>query len=309
MRGKTPKEKMDITYENCQKIAFDVKYLTYCQLAALTVVNLIILPANLITNALVLYILIKTKQVSNVSCKIIFMLGLSDLLIASFVQTLFLAVIYDKACSVKISSIFLSTFLAHLSAYTIAIMGVVRFVRIKYKVSYKAVLTPKNLNIWVLIGWLASLIHAVILTIGLLVDEEQVVRTVGLIVDGLVFGIVVALQIITIRQSNSMVEELQSQNTFQETSARITKLCTRIMLVMALCITPLLLVNFIRNKINDQLNDQEKSLIEFSRRLCMIILYRNSLANAVLFLTTNGKAKRYLKGLFYDNKESVTQRK
>lgn len=125
---------MDITYENCQKIAFDVKYLTYCQLVALTVVNLIILPANLITNALVLYILIKTKQVSNVSCKIIFMLGLSDLLIASFV--------YDKACSVKISSIFLSTFLAHLSAYTIAIMGVVRFVRIKYKVSYKAVLTP-----------------------------------------------------------------------------------------------------------------------------------------------------------------------
>ena len=296
---------MDITSENCQKIAFDVKYLTYCQLAALTVVNLTILPANLIANALVLYVLIKTKQVSNVSCKIIFMLSLSDLLIALFVQSLFLAVIYDKACSVKVASIFLSTFLAHLSAYTIAVMGVDRFVRIKYKVSYKAVLTSKFLSILVLIVWLASLIHAVMITIGLLMDEEQVVRTVGLIVDGFVVGVIITLQMITIRQSNSMVVELQSQNTFQETSARITKLCTRIMLMMALCITPLLTVNFIRNKIYHRLNDQEKSFIEFARRLCMIILYGNSLVNATLFLSTNRKAKRYLKGLFYDNNKSA----
>ena len=298
---------MDVTYESCQKIAFDVNYLTYCQLAALTVANLITLPANLIANALVLYILIKTKQISNVSCKIIFMLSSSDLLIALFVQSLFLAVIYDKACSVKIVSIFLSTFLAHLSAYTIAVMGVDRFVRIKYKINYKAILTPKFLSILVLIVWLASLIHAVMITIGLLMDEEQVVRTVSLIVDGFVVGIIVTLQMMTIRQSNSMVEDLQSQNTFQETSARITKSCTRIMLMMALCITPLLIVNFIRNKMYHQLNDQEKSFVEFARRLCMIILYANSLLNAALFLATNGKAKRYVKTLFYTTTKASTK--
>lgn len=59
---------------------------------------------------------------------------------------LVLAIIYDQACSIKIASIFLSTFLAHLSIYTTAVIGVDRFIWIKYKVSFKTVLTPKLLN-------------------------------------------------------------------------------------------------------------------------------------------------------------------
>ena len=299
---------MNITNENCHKIASDVKYLTYSQLAALTVLDLSILPTNFIANASVLYILIKTKQFSNVSCKIIFMLSLSDLLIALFVQSLFLAVIYDGACSVKIASIFLSNFLAHLSVYTIAVIGVDRFIRIKYKVNFKTILTSKLLTVLTLIVWLGALIHAVMITIGILMDIEQKVRTISLIVDGMVVGTIVTLQMITICKSNSIVVDLQSHNTFQQTSERITKLCTRIMLMMAFCITPLLIANFTRSRIHHRLNDQEKSIMEFVRRLCMIILYANSLANAILFLTTNGKANRYLKALFYGNNESVNQR-
>ena len=296
---------MNITNESCHKIAFDVKYLTYWQLATLTVVNLSLLPTNLIANASVLYILIKTKQLSNVSCKIIFMLSLSDLLIALFVQSLFLVLIYDGACSVKIASIFISTFLAHLSAYTIAVIGVDRFIRIKYKVSFRTVLTPKLLTVLTFIMWLAAVIHAVMITIGTSMDKEQEVRTIGLIVDGFVLGIIIILQMITICKSNSIVVDLQSRNIFQQTSERITKLCTKIMLMTTLLITPILIANFTRNRIYHGLNVQEKSIMEFVQRLCMLILYGNSLANAVLFLTTNGKAKRYLKALFYDNNESV----
>ena len=78
--------------------------------------------------------------------------------------------------------------------------------------------------------------------------------------------------------------------------------------MMTLLITPLLILNFTCNRIYHQLNDPEKSFIEFVRQLCMLILYGNSLANAALFLTTNGKAKRYLKVLLYDNNKSFKQR-
>ena len=110
---------------------------------------------------------------------------------------LVLAIIYDRAYSVKIASIFLSTFLAHLSIYTIAVIGVDRFIRIKYKVSFKTVLTPKLLTVLTIV-WLAVFIHAVMITISILMNKEQEVRTVGLIVDGLVPGIIATLHMITI---------------------------------------------------------------------------------------------------------------
>ena len=43
-----------------------------------------------------MYILIKRKQISHVTCKLIFMISSSDLLIAIFVQNLVTAVLYDK---------------------------------------------------------------------------------------------------------------------------------------------------------------------------------------------------------------------
>ena len=49
-------------------------------------------------------------------------------------------------------------------------------------------------------------------------DIEQKVRTISLIVDGMVVGTIVTLQIITICKYNSIVEDLQSQNTFQQTA-------------------------------------------------------------------------------------------
>lgn len=186
--------------------------------------QLSLLPTNLIANASILYILIKTKQLSNASCKIIFILSLSHVLIALFVQRLFLAVIYHRACSVEIASILLFTFLAHLSVYTIAVIGVDRFIRIKYKVSFRTVLTPKYLTVLTFIVWLAALIHTVIITIGILIDKEQEVRTIGLIVDGFFLGIIVTLQMTTLCRLNSIVIDLQSQNIFQQTSGRITKL-------------------------------------------------------------------------------------
>ena len=185
--------------------------------------QLSLLPTNLIANASILYILIKTKQLSNASCKIIFILSLSHVLIVLFVQRLFLAVIYHRACSVEIASILLFTFLAHLSVYTIAVIGVDRFIRIKYKVSFRTVLTPKYLTVLTFIVWLAALIHTVI-TIGILIDKEQEVRTIGLIVDGFFLGIIVTLQMTTLCRLNSIVIDLQSQNIFQQTSGRITKL-------------------------------------------------------------------------------------
>lgn len=71
------------------------------------------------------------------------MLSTSDLLIAIFVQNLLTALLYVINCSLLLAQIFFSVFLTHLSMYTIAIIGVDRYVRIKYYVNFKTMWTKK----------------------------------------------------------------------------------------------------------------------------------------------------------------------
>ena len=81
-------------------------FLNTRQLAELAVCNILLIMGNVITNVLVMYILIKTKQISNVTCKLIFMLSISDLLIAVFVQTLLTAELYVRNCSLLVQMFF-----------------------------------------------------------------------------------------------------------------------------------------------------------------------------------------------------------
>ena len=86
-----------------QSEEIDASYITLSQLAMLTVFNSAVMVGNVFTNALVMFILIKTKQLSNVVCKLIFMLSISDFLIGALCQNFFFAVFYGASCFIKIS--------------------------------------------------------------------------------------------------------------------------------------------------------------------------------------------------------------
>ena len=69
----------------------------------------------------------------------------------------------------------------------------------------------------------------------------------------------------------------------------------RIMLLFCGFITPHLLIYVLREIIQDKLNEHEKSWVDFFSVISWIVLYTNSFANAVLFLMTNMKAKRFFR--------------
>ena len=279
----------------CQTSAADVIYLTSGQLASLTIANCIVSASSLFTNALVIYILIKSKQVTKASCKLIFQLSISDILIALFVQNLYLAVIYGTTCFVKIASQFSLTFLSRLSGYTIGIIGVDRYVRIKYKMRFKSILTTKFMMNMIVLVWMTAFLHAVWITVGLVKNETNIVRTVSLVIDASAFVFVVFLQLRTIREMNALSIASTRATVIQGTNRKVTKLCARIMLLFLVFTTPFLIINFIKNKRYSYLEKDVKSLMEFIYRLSMIFGYSNSFSNAVLFLTSNVKARRFLK--------------
>ena len=77
----------------------EASLLTSGQIAILAVFNLISMIANIIANALVMYVLIKTKQILQITCKLIFMLSISDLLLGVFSQNLFCYSFFNKMLS------------------------------------------------------------------------------------------------------------------------------------------------------------------------------------------------------------------
>ena len=287
---------MNETLEDCLTSAIDISSLNYSQRFTLTTIDVMLLVTNAVANVLVIYVLIETKQLTSVSCKFLFMLSLTDILIAMFTQSLFIVVLFETKCRVKIASQFVSGFLSRVSSYTVAAIGVDRFIRIKYRMNYMSILTNAFATILMLLAFFLALIQATVITVGLLINKEQTVRSVGMAIDGSVVLFVLLLQVATIkiiRRINSQIRPDSSQ-ILQEANKKITKLCSRIMVLLVLFITPFLIVSFIRNRIRHQLRTEQKSVLEFIFRLSMLFAYMNSLANALLFLTTNIRGKRFL---------------
>ena len=67
------------------------------------------------------------------------------------------------------------------------------------------------------------------------------------------------------------------------------------MLLFCCFTAPHVIMHVLSDFTRDKLNDYEKSLVDFFTVISTIILFTNSCANAVLFLITNVKARRFLK--------------
>ena len=83
----------EISSNYCFRDEIHISFLTYTQLVTVSIFNELVMVGNVIGNTLVIYVLIKTKHLSNVACKLIFMLSVSDLMVGAFGQNLFFAML------------------------------------------------------------------------------------------------------------------------------------------------------------------------------------------------------------------------
>ena len=272
-----------------------VSYLTSTQVLVVVLLNTVLMVGNIIANGLVIYILIKTKQVSNITCKLIFMLSISDLMIGVFAQNICTIHFYEKNCFVKLASISISTFLSHLSAYVIAILGIDRYLRIKYFTNFKTLWKTKVVFILICFLSLLAAFQAVIITISWLLQIEQITMLIYVAMDATIVGTTIFLQIRTIQRSNTVHNE-STLSASRRTNKKITRFSMRIMFLQGIFIAPYtLIVNFLRDKIQDQLNSNGKSVLEFITCISIVLIFANSFANSVLFLMTNVKARKRLR--------------
>ena len=284
---------MNQTLDFCFSYSINVTYLTLSHLVILTVINVIVMVGNVVLNTLVMYILTKTNQLSNITCKVILTLSMSDLEIGAVAQNLFLAVLYSPSCSINLVTRTISTFSTNFSGYTTAILGVDRFVRIKYFTKVKTILTSRFTLISM--AFLAALFNAVVVPMGLLLMKENLFASVALVLAVTVVTSVTLLQVLVIRTSNAVSNE--SIDNSQVVNKKINKLSMSIMLALLFFTTPFLFISSMKDFIQDLSSKNLKSGYEFTFGISVVFMYTYSLVNAILFLSMNGKAKRFLRDL------------
>ena len=284
---------MNQTLDFCFSYSINVTYLTLSHLVILTVINVIVMVGNVVLNTLVMYILTKTNQLSNITCKVILTLSMSDLEIGAVAQNLFLAVLYSPSCSINLVTRTISTFSTNFSGYTTAILGVDRFVRIKYFTKVKTIQTSRFTLISM--AFLAALFNAVGVPMGLLLMKENLFASVALVLAVTVVTSVTLLQVLVIRTSNAVSNE--SIDNSQVVNKKINKLSMSIMLALLFFTTPVLFISSMKDFIQDLSSKNLKSGYEFTFGISVVFMYTYSLVNAILFLSMNGKAKRFLRDL------------
>lgn len=124
---------MNKTQDYCyKKDAIDFTNFTFEQIVTLTVISMVLIVVNVVTNVFVMYILVRTEQMSNVTLKLIFMLSLSNLVLGAVAQPLYVMQFFNVNCSIVAANLFFSTLFMHVSGYIIAIIGIDCYIRIKY---------------------------------------------------------------------------------------------------------------------------------------------------------------------------------
>ena len=292
------------TLVDCSKHIVDSLLLSQNQRIILAVFNTLSMLVNVFTNSLVLYTLIKTKQITNITCKVIFIISVLDILQGMFNQNLYTTLFFENICIAGVLFISISIFFSHMSVYTIAVLGIDRYLRIKHPVKFKLFWTTKAIFTLMFIVTFVSLFQAVLPIIGFLLEMQYILMSIYYSVNGSLLVTIMLLQLLTICKSNAIYKD-STINAADKTNKVITRLCIRIMLLLCFFFVPYPVMFSLRSNIQSKLNDHRKSILEFSTSICVIFCFSNSFANALLFLMTNVKAKRIIKKMEHKEHERL----
>ena len=273
-------------------------YLTGFRILLLGTSNAIIMVGNFLANSLVMLCLIKTKQTTKPSYRMIFQLSFSDVLVAIITQPLLLVSRLGNRCScaVIVSSRF-STIFIRVSTYTITLIGYDRYLRLKYPMTFQDRLTPFRVYVMLFAIWLVALLNTCLMLSGLLMESEIVWGLAGFI-DFSAMIIVIYLQIKTVMAANVHRNSVENQRVLEDTQKKIVKVAARIVLMFLIMELPYFVCVLVKAIVMNRLNEIDRGYLEFAFDMSVSLVCMNSFGNAVLFLLSNERAKRYLKQFF-----------
>ena len=269
----------------------------------------IISTVTLLSNTAVIISIFRTKQTSNIFCRLVLFLSLSDCLLAFIYQTIISIIIFRPRnnCIFLITSQFFIILFLFLSWSIIVATALERMLNISS-------LQPVGQNVpierahficlaCVLLALLADIAFAIFTAYGKFGTFEfiiQIVDIIGLVIVFLSYNTVyrkVSKHIyatVNLRNTDNSGTRTTPVPIYLHSTAKVIK---RILTAVCIAYVPYSVLTLcLRNALNTS-NLKHNSWINFGRYLTYAFVYFNSIMNAVIFIMGNQKCKGYLKKL------------
>ena len=273
------------------------KYLNISHVVILLILDGVTLIGNLISNFLVMFMIIKTKQIKNTANKMLFQLSFADFFVALLAQSLYFIVIifYEKRLyTVEAIQMFVGVLLVHASCYTIALLGLDRFIRIKYTTSHLQIFSQKRVYLMMAIIWIYSLVNAIFTFMSFTLDLP-IMSLVNSVLETTTAIIICTLQIAPATVMRKIRNSSNNPTVIEKTSQYIIRLQSKTVCLFLIFFAPFLIIVVIYKVYGKYTSGDTRSNMEFLLLLSYQFAMINSFANAVLFLVTNLQAKLFLR--------------
>ena len=275
------------------------KYLHISHVVILLILDGVTLIGNLISNFLVMFIINQTKQIKCTANKMLFQLSFADFFVALFAQSLYFIVIlfYEKRLyTVEAMQMFVGVLLVNVSCYTIALLGLDRFIRIKYTTSHLQIFSQKRVYLMMAMIWIYSLVNAIFTFMSFTLDLP-IMSLVNSVLETTTAIIICTLQIAPATVMRKIRDSSNNPTIMEKTSQYIIRLQSKTVSLFLVFFGPFLIIVVIYKVYGKYTSGATRSNMEFLLLLSYQFAMINSFANAVLFLVTNVQSKLLLRRL------------
>lgn len=275
------------------------KYLHISHVVILLILDGVTLIGNLISNFLVMFIINKTKQIKCTANKMLFQLSFADFFVALFAQSLYFIVIlfYEiRLYTVEAMQMFVGVLLVNVSCYTIALLGLDRFIRIKYTTSHLQIFSQKRVYLMMAMIWIYSLVNAIFTFMSFTLDLP-IMSLVNSVLETTTAIIICTLQIAPATVMRKIRDSSNNPTITEKTSQYIIRLQSKTVSLFLVFFGPFLIIVVIYKVYGKYTFGATRSNMEFLLLLSYQFAMINSFANAVLFLVTNVQSKLLLRRL------------
>ena len=271
-------------------------YLYNYQCFYINVYRLTIMILNLTANTRVLLVLVKSKFVWNTSYMLIFYLSFSDCCLALFVQlpyAIMIQLYFDKSyCIFEMVLQFLSATFLHISFTTIAAIGFDRYARIRYLKRYTEVVTKKKVIIACISIGIHSLFQGTSFVLGSTYKFFDISRMIAAAADILIVLFIIIVYLYSVKIIKDHQRRSVNRNLLKSVNKKITTLASKILVTIGIFYGIYAVSKVAHVILKTKVKGPDESWLYFTLHLSYLMLYCNSLGNAIVFLTMDQRLMR-----------------
>lgn len=271
-------------------------YLTDYQRFILMITDVMIMLLNLVANSCVLLKLIKSKLLFNTSYILIFYMSFSDCCVALFVQPVYAIVItlyFDKSCcTLEMVLQFLFILFSHVSVSTIAGIGFDRYARIRYLKRYTEDVTKKKVIIACISIGIHSLFQGTSFVLGSTYKFFDISRMIAAAADILIVLFIIIVYLYSVKIIKDHQRRSVNRDLLKSVNKKIITLASKILVTIGIFYGIYAVSKVAHVILKTKVKGPDKSWLYFTLHLSYLMLYCNSLGNAIVFLTMDQRLMR-----------------